>query len=52
MYRKGKEIRKKKYLAAFVFVHSVLGRSFIQYMNFEMKQIESAETSCWEVERK
>jgi hypothetical protein len=28
MYRKGKDISKKKYLAAFVFVSSVLGELF------------------------
>jgi hypothetical protein len=28
MYRKGKDIRKKRHLAAFVFVPSVLGKKF------------------------
>jgi hypothetical protein len=41
MYRKGKNIRIKRHLAVFVFVPSVLGEKF-----------PSAETSCWEVERK
>jgi hypothetical protein len=34
LYRKGKDIRKKRHLAVFVFVPSVLGRSF-QQLNFE-----------------
>ncbi len=34
MYMKGKDIRKKRHLADFVFVPSVLGRSF-QQLNFE-----------------
>jgi hypothetical protein len=34
MYRKGKDIRKKKNLAAFVFVPSVMGENF-QQLNFE-----------------
>jgi hypothetical protein len=34
MYRKGKDIRKKRHLAAFVFVLLFLGRSF-QQLNFE-----------------
>jgi hypothetical protein len=42
MYRKGKDIRKKKHPAAFVFVPSVFGKSF-QLLNFE--------TSCWEIEK-
>jgi hypothetical protein len=28
MYRKGKDIRKKRHPAAFVFVHSVFGEKF------------------------
>jgi hypothetical protein len=33
MYRKGKDIRKKRHLAAFVFVPSVFGGNF-QQLNF------------------
>jgi hypothetical protein len=28
MYMKGKDIRKKRHIAAFVFVHSVFGEKF------------------------
>jgi hypothetical protein len=35
MYRKGKDIRKKRHLAAFVFVPSVLGRSF-RHLDFDV----------------
>jgi hypothetical protein len=48
MYRKGKDIRKKRHLAAFVFVPSVFGEKF---PTDEYGMI-SAETSCWEIERK
>jgi hypothetical protein len=46
MYLKGKNIRKKRHLAAFVFVPSVFGEKF------PTAEFISAETSCWEVERK
>jgi hypothetical protein len=46
--RKGKNIRKKRHLAAFVFVPSVFGEKF---PTAEFRMI-SAETSCWEIERK
>jgi hypothetical protein len=48
MYRKGKDIRKKRHLAAFVFVPSVFGEKF---PTAEFCPI-LAETSCREVERK
>jgi hypothetical protein len=48
MYRKGKDIRKKRHLAAFVFVPSVFGEKFT---TAEFGMI-SAETSCWEIEGK
>jgi hypothetical protein len=48
MYRKGKDIRKKRHLAGFVFVPSVLGEKF---PTAEFGMI-SEETSCWEIERK
>jgi hypothetical protein len=48
MYRKGKDIRKKKQLAAFVFVASVFGEKF---PTAEICMI-SVETSCWGIERK
>ena len=48
MYRKGKDIRKKRHLAAFVFVPSVFGEKF---PTAEFGMI-SAETFCWEIERK
>jgi hypothetical protein len=48
MYRKGKDMRKKRHLAAFALFLLFLGRS-LQQLNFEMI---SAETSCWEIERK
>jgi hypothetical protein len=48
MYRKRKDIRKKRHLAAFVFVPSVFGEKF---PTAEFRMI-SAESSCWEVERK
>jgi hypothetical protein len=36
MYRKGKDIRKKRHLAAFVFVPSVFGEKIrFQQLNFE-----------------
>jgi hypothetical protein len=47
MYRKGKEIRKKRQLAAFVFVPSVFGENF-PIAEFLMI---SAETSCSEIEK-
>jgi hypothetical protein len=43
MYRKGKDVRKKRHLAAFVFVPSVLGEKF---PTAEFGMI-SAEISCW-----
>jgi hypothetical protein len=43
--QEGKRHQKKGHLAAFVFVPSVFG----EQLNFEMI---SAETSCWEIERK
>jgi hypothetical protein len=48
MYRRRKDIRKKRYLAALVYVPSVLGEKF-PTAEFCMS---SAVTSCWEVERK
>jgi hypothetical protein len=48
MYRKGKDIRKKRHLAAFVFFPSVLREKF---PTAEFGMI-SAETFCWEIERK
>jgi hypothetical protein len=48
MNRKGRDIRKKINLAAFVFVPSVFGEKF---PTAEFRMI-SAETSCWEIERK
>jgi hypothetical protein len=48
MYRKGNDIRKKRYLDAFVFVPSVFREKF-PTAEFGMK---SAETSCWEIESK
>jgi hypothetical protein len=48
MYRKVKDIRKKRLLAAFVFFPSVFGKKF-PIAEFGMI---SAETSCWEIERK
>jgi hypothetical protein len=48
MYRKTKDIRKKKHLAASVFVPSVFGKKF---PTAEFGMI-STETSCWEIERK
>ncbi len=41
MYRNGKDIWRKRHLAAFVFVPSVFGEKFEFWMI-------SAETSCWE----
>jgi hypothetical protein len=48
MYRKRKDIRKKRHLAAFVFIPSVFGEKF-PIAEFWMM---SAETSCWEKEGK
>ena len=48
IYRKGKDIRKKRHLAAFVFVPSGFGEKF---PTAEFGMI-SAETSGWEIERK
>jgi hypothetical protein len=48
MYRKGKDIRNIRHLAAFVFVPSVFWEKF-PTVEFRML---SAETSCREVERK
>jgi hypothetical protein len=48
MYRKGKDIRKNSHLSSLVFVHSVFGEKF---PTAEFGMI-SAETSCWEIERK
>jgi hypothetical protein len=47
-YRKGKDIRKKRHLAAFVFVPSVFGEMFTRA---EFLMI-LAETFCWEIEGK
>jgi hypothetical protein len=48
MYKKGKDIRKKRHLAAFVFFSSVFGEKF---PTAEFGMI-SAETCCWEIKRK
>jgi hypothetical protein len=40
MYLKGKDIRKKRHLAAFVYVSSIVLEKIL------------AETPCWEIERK
>jgi hypothetical protein len=48
MYRKGKYIRKIKHLAAFAFFPFVFEEKF-PTVEFRML---SAETSCWEVDRK
>jgi hypothetical protein len=48
MYRKGKGIRKRRHLAAFVFVPSGFGEKF-PASEFGMI---SAETACWDIERK
>jgi hypothetical protein len=48
MYRKGKDIRKKRHLAAFVFVSSVFGENIPPVESGMM----SAENACWDIERK
>jgi hypothetical protein len=48
IFRKEKDIRKMRHLVAFVFVPSAFGEKF---PTAEFRMI-SAETSCWEVERK
>ncbi len=48
MYRKGKDIRKKKHLADFIFIPSVFGKKF---PTAEFGMI-LAETSGWKIERK
>jgi hypothetical protein len=46
--QEGKTLQKKRHLADFIFVPSVFGEKF---STAEFLMI-SAETSCWEVERK